>query len=236
MQKILIVGGVHWKKGKYVFQIFSHSIFLILRSFLKICFMYYCLNLNLLFRCTVRGDCQKASHSSPRWLSLGTGQQCIDFEQVLPDRIPINQMTTVHLTIRTLPELPAGANYKCVFGHAEPIDALMTGFGLSCPTPPVTERSNIPEGADHVLVPLSVRSSETNKDFVSRNFAFFDCSRHSVCTECVKSQWACSWCVYDNKCTHNTSCQGIISGENVSILTITIFLTLNIHTDKYLIY
>ncbi|XP_018362597.1 PREDICTED: plexin-B [Trachymyrmex cornetzi] len=174
----------------------------------------YCGWCSLEKRCTVRGDCQKASHSSPRWLSLGTGQQCIDFEQVLPDRMPINQMTTVQLTIRTLPELPTGANYKCVFGNAEPIDALMTGFGLSCPTPPVVERPSIPEGADHVLVPLSVRSSETNKDFVSRNFAFFDCSRHTVCTECVKSQWACSWCVYDNKCTHNTSCQGIISGEN----------------------
>ncbi|EZA53760.1 Plexin-B [Ooceraea biroi] len=174
----------------------------------------YCGWCSLEKRCTVRGDCQKASHSSPRWLSLGTGQQCIDFEQVLPDRMPINQMTTVQLTIRTLPELPAGANYKCVFGNAEPIDALMTGFGLSCPTPPVMERPSIPEGVDHALVPLSVRSSETNKDFVSRNFAFFDCSRHTVCTECVKSQWACSWCVYDNKCTHNTSCQGIISGEN----------------------
>ncbi|XP_033220264.1 plexin-B [Belonocnema kinseyi] len=176
----------------------------------------YCGWCSLEKRCTVRRACQKASRSSPRWLSLGTGQQCIDFEQVLPDRIPINQMTTVQLTIRTLPELPSGTNYKCVFGTAEPIDAIMTGFGLSCPTPMTLSRPNIPEGTDHVLVPLSVRSSETNKDFVSRNFAYFDCSRHTVCTECVKSQWACSWCVYDNKCTHNTSgCQGnIISGEN----------------------
>ncbi|XP_012278173.1 plexin-B isoform X2 [Orussus abietinus] len=176
----------------------------------------YCGWCSLEKRCTVRGACQKASQSSPRWLSLGTGQQCIDFEQVLPDRIPINQMTTVQLTIRTLPELPAGANYKCVFGNADPIDALMTGFGLSCPTPPVAGRPSIPDESDHVLVPLSVRSSETNKDFVSRNFAYFDCSRHSVCLDCVKSQWACSWCVYDNRCTHNTSgCQGnVISGEN----------------------
>lgn len=167
----------------------------------------------------MRGACQKASHSSPRWLSLGTGQQCIDFEQVLPDRIPINQMTTVQLSIRTLPELPTGANYKCVFGNAEPIDALMTGFGLSCPTPPVIGRPGIPETTDHVLVPLSVRSSETNKDFVSRNFAYYDCSRHTMCSECVTSQWACSWCVYENKCTHNTSCcQGnVISGENVGV-------------------
>lgn len=47
------------------------------------------------YSCTIRSACQKASHSSPRWLSLGTGQQCIDFEQILPDRIPITQMTTV---------------------------------------------------------------------------------------------------------------------------------------------
>ncbi|XP_012258448.2 plexin-B isoform X2 [Athalia rosae] len=176
----------------------------------------YCGWCSLEKRCTVRGDCQKASHSSPRWLSLGTGQQCIDFEQVLPDRIPINQMTTVQLTIRTLPELPIGANYKCVFGNAEPIDALMTGFGLSCPTPPVLGRPSIPDETDHVLVPLSVRSSETNKDFVSRNFAYYDCSKHTMCSECVRSQWACSWCVYENKCTHNTTCcQGnVISGEN----------------------
>nr|CAD7429272.1 unnamed protein product [Timema monikensis] len=172
------------------------------------------------FLCTVRSTCQKASHSLPRWLSLGTGQQCIDFEQVLPDRIPINQMTMVQLTIRTLPELPFGAKYKCVFGAADPIDATVTAFGLSCPTPGVVGRPVISDTLDHVFVPLSVRSSETNKDFVSRNFAYYDCGRHTTCMECVKSQWACNWCVYENKCTHNTSsCQrNVVSGENVSML------------------
>ncbi|KAF7989546.1 hypothetical protein HCN44_008220 [Aphidius gifuensis] len=176
----------------------------------------YCGWCSLEKRCTIRGACQKASRSSPRWLSLSTGQQCIDFEQILPDRLPIKQMSKVQLTIRTLPELPSGANYKCVFGNAEPVNALMTGYGLICTVPSINQRPNIPEDTDHIYVPLSVRSSETNKDFVSRNFAYFDCSRHTVCTECVKAQWACSWCVYDNKCTHNTSgCQGnIISGDN----------------------
>ncbi|KAF2885610.1 hypothetical protein ILUMI_20552 [Ignelater luminosus] len=176
----------------------------------------YCGWCSLEKKCTVRSACQKASHSSPRWLSLGTGQQCIDFEQVLPDRIPINQMTTVRLTIRTLPELPYGAKYKCVFGSAEPIDAVVTDFGLSCPTPDIINRPQITGKQDHVLVPLSVRSSETNKDFVSRNFAYYDCSKHTTCMDCVKSQWACNWCIYENKCTHNTSnCQRtVISGEN----------------------
>ncbi|KAF7286951.1 hypothetical protein GWI33_002800 [Rhynchophorus ferrugineus] len=176
----------------------------------------YCGWCSLEKRCTVRSACQKASHSAPRWLSLGTGQQCIDFEQVLPERIPIKSMTTVRLTIRTLPELPSGAKYKCVFGSSEPIDAQVTEFGLSCPTPDVSRRPKIPPKMDHILVPLSVRSSETNKDFVSRNFAYYDCSKHSTCGECVRSKWACNWCVYENKCTDNaSSCQrNIISGEN----------------------
>ncbi|XP_014294701.1 plexin-B isoform X1 [Halyomorpha halys] len=176
----------------------------------------YCGWCSLERRCTVRSACRKASHSAPRWLSYGTGQQCIDFEQILPDKIPITQMTTVHLTIRTLPELPVGAKYRCVFGEAEPLDAGVTPQGLTCPTPNVKSRPLIPNGKDHILVPLSVRSSETNKDFVSRNFAFYDCSSHTKCISCVHSQWGCSWCVYENKCTHNTSlCQKIIvSGEN----------------------
>lgn len=122
----------------------------------------YCGWCSLEKRCTVRSACQKASHSAPRWLSLGTGQQCIDFEQVLPERIPINQMTTVRLTIRTLPELPYGAKYKCVFGSSDPIDAQVTEFGLSCPTPDVSRRPKIPPKMDHILVPLSVRSSGPN--------------------------------------------------------------------------
>lgn len=74
---------------------------------------------------------------------------------------------------------------------------------------------------DHILVPLSVRSSETNKDFVSRSFAFYDCTKHETCRTCVKSQWMCNWCIYDNKCVHNTSnCRNtgnVINRENVSI-------------------
>ncbi|XP_066158609.1 plexin-B [Euwallacea fornicatus] len=176
----------------------------------------YCGWCSLEKRCTVRTACQKASHSAPRWLSLGTGQQCIDFEQVQPERIPINQMTTVRLTIRTLPELPHGAKYKCVFGLSEPIDAQVTDYGLSCSTPDISRRPKIPPNMDHILVPLSVRSSETNKDFVSRNFAYYDCEKHTTCGECVRSKWACNWCVYENRCTHNISnCQrNVISGEN----------------------
>ncbi len=125
----------------------------------------------------------------------------------------------MHLTIRTLPDLPTGAKYRCVFGGAEPVDAKVTNFGLTCPTPSIAFRPRIPQGQDHIYVPLSVRSTETNKDFVSRSFAYFNCSSHEKCLDCVKSNWACDWCLYQNECVHNASqCQGtIISGEQVSI-------------------
>ncbi|XP_053684363.1 plexin-B isoform X2 [Sabethes cyaneus] len=155
-------------------------------------------------RCTVRNECQKDT-STARWLSISTGQQCIDFEMVSPDKIPINQMTIVNLVIRTLPELPYNSKYKCVFGNASPIDANVTSDGIVCTTPPIDSRPVLNANSDHVLVPLSVRSSETNKDFVSRNFAFYDCSRHTNCRNCLRSKWNCNWCVYDNKCVSNSS-------------------------------
>ncbi|XP_066956195.1 plexin-B-like isoform X2 [Macrobrachium rosenbergii] len=176
----------------------------------------YCGWCSLEKRCTVQSACQKATFSSPRWLSFGSGQQCIDFEMILPDRLPIDHDATVQLTIRTLPELPVGAKYQCVWGSAPPEDALVTPSGLRCMTPPHSHRPAIGVHRDHVLVPLAVRSSETNKDFVSRNFAFYDCSRHNTCGTCVKSDWACNWCIYENTCTHNTSAcrRTVISGEN----------------------
>uniref|UniRef100_A0A182RW53 Sema domain-containing protein n=1 Tax=Anopheles funestus TaxID=62324 RepID=A0A182RW53_ANOFN len=164
----------------------------------------YCGWCSLEKRCTVRTACQKDT-SAARWLSIGTGQQCIDFEMVAPDRVPVGQMSVVRLVIKTLPELPHNAQYRCVFGNATPIDANVTKEGLICTTPPVGERPTIPDGQDHVLVPLSVRSSETNKDFVSRSFAFYDCTSHDTCRKCLVSNWGCHWCIYDNRCAFNTT-------------------------------
>ncbi|KAH8252435.1 hypothetical protein KR038_011503 [Drosophila bunnanda] len=158
-------------------------------------------------RCTVRSTCKRDTSAS-RWLSLGSGQQCIDFESIIPEKIPISELTNLQLIIRTLPE-PFNAKYRCVFGNSTPIDAeiLENGAGLACATPPLDQRPIIPSNTDHVLVPLSVRSSETNKDFVSRSFAFFDCSHHGNCQECVQSSWGCNWCIFDNKCVHHKSQQ-----------------------------
>ena len=124
-------------------------------------------------------------------------------------------LSQIYLGIRALPPLPAGAKYQCVFGAAPPVDAAATARGLRCPAPPLRLRPPLAAAAassqtasgDHVTVPLSVRSSETSKDFVTRPFVYYDCGRHAACGACVTSQWHCSWCVYDNKCvSDNTTC------------------------------
>lgn len=119
------------------------------------------------------------------------------------------------------PNLPgAGAKYKCVFGNMPPIEAELKPDGLECKTPPVEYRLKIPPDQDHVQVDLAVRSAETNKDFVSRTFSFFNCSRHTRCRSCVKSAWGCNWCVHENRCVHDSlSCNSssIVTGEKVAL-------------------
>ena len=123
----------------------------------------------------------------------------------------------IDLSIRALPPLPSGAKYQCVFGSAPPVDAAATVRGLRCPAPPLGRRPPVPPSADHVTVPLSVRSSETKKDFVTRQFVYFDCSRHAMCGACVTSQWQCSWCVYDNKCVNdNTTCRNDVISAGIA--------------------
>ncbi|KAF8794646.1 Plexin-B like protein [Argiope bruennichi] len=179
----------------------------------------YCGWCSLEKRCTVKAACQNATlttdSSSPRWLSLNT-QQCIDFQAIRPEHLPRNSLSVVELVINQLPQLPYGAHYMCVFGSSTPVQAKVTDQGLACLAPVLAERPPIPKGKDHVSVDLAVRSSETNKDFLNRLFAFYDCTVHKTCTSCVTSSWACSWCPHENKCTHNvTTCsRTVISGEN----------------------
>ncbi|KPM08391.1 hypothetical protein QR98_0069080, partial [Sarcoptes scabiei] len=77
-----------------------------------------------------------------------------------------------------LPPLPYGSNYLCVFDQTPPIPASVTRNGLTCPTPSIEQRPEIPFDKDHVNVEVAVRSSETDTDFIHRSFIFYDCTRH----------------------------------------------------------
>ncbi|KAH9425398.1 hypothetical protein DERP_006006 [Dermatophagoides pteronyssinus] len=159
---------------------------------------------------------QKSVFSTPRWLSLETSQ-CIDFQAIKPEFISINLLAPVELIINQLPQLPYGANYLCIFEQqGQPIQAIVTRNGLICQTPPIHLRPKIPNGYDHINIDVSVRSSETDTDFIHRSFIYFDCSLHKSCKSCVTSAWDCNWCMHENLCTFNTSLctRRMIVGEN----------------------
>uniref|UniRef100_A0A182IUT7 Plexin TIG domain-containing protein n=1 Tax=Anopheles atroparvus TaxID=41427 RepID=A0A182IUT7_ANOAO len=78
---------------------------------------------------------------------------------ILPDTIfaPTNNhlyvlsgrsTSVVRIVIKTLPELPHNAQYRCVFGNATPIYANVMKEGLLCTISPVNERPTIGDGLD----------------------------------------------------------------------------------------
>ncbi|RWS11985.1 plexin B-like protein [Dinothrombium tinctorium] len=142
----------------------------------------YCGWCSLEKRCTVKAVCYNTtgwgsydkSSSNSRWLSLDT-QQCIGFQSIRPERLPITKVETIELAINELPRLPSTAHYLCVFGDGPPIPAKVTRKGLLCTTPPPHLRPKIPAGKDHVVVDLAVRSTETKTDFLHRPYDNFHC-------------------------------------------------------------
>ncbi|XP_022111254.1 plexin-B-like [Acanthaster planci] len=121
------------------------------------------------------------------------------------------------VTLQKLPQLHDGHHYVCRFGDI--FDYQATNYNkdsLACRTPPQDNLPPLPTGEDHVIVSLSVMSMETGVNFVSIDLSFYECGTHTSCVSCVGSDWACNWCVYENRCTHNDS---ICSKPNEIIVT-----------------
>ncbi|XP_077867408.1 plexin-B-like [Saccoglossus kowalevskii] len=127
----------------------------------------------------------------------------------------------ITLSVTQLPdERDITPAYHCKFGGIFITPAVQSGNALTCDTPLIDIRPNIPSGQDSVAVQLSVKSMETTIEFVHTEFYFFNCSALDSCTECVSSNWACDWCIYENKCAHESSTcaeddsSKIVVGEN----------------------
>ncbi|XP_038069370.1 plexin-B-like [Patiria miniata] len=178
----------------------------------------YCGWCTLERRCTRYSDCPSPDVST-RWLAYNSAQ-CININDVAPyDNLPITvDEQQITLTVQQLPDLGTGQSYECHFGSFES-PATKNGEVLECTSPPSDGIHAIPQGDDAVHVDLSVESSETSVQFIDTDFYFYECSTHTSCVSCVGSRWACDWCVFDNRCTHeNSTCtranEIIITGDN----------------------
>ncbi|ESO84358.1 hypothetical protein LOTGIDRAFT_168803 [Lottia gigantea] len=169
-------------------------------------------------KCSPTTDCQ-IKDQSMRWLSY-SGQQCTNITQVVPSKIQKGRgITTQELKVSIAYLPPIDENeLKCVFtsyeiGNKRPVvlktqgKPLLQG-GVRCDTPMPNKLPPIPTGKDHIVMKLSIQSKE--KDVVSTNFTFFDCSLHDSCTRCTLSDFPCTWCVQSHICTYepDQECQG----------------------------
>ncbi|XP_038069360.1 plexin-B-like [Patiria miniata] len=169
-------------------------------------------------RCTRYSDCLSPDVST-RWLAYNAAQ-CINITEVAPyDNLPItvNEQQII-LTVQQLPDLGTGQSYECHFGSFESSASKIDEM-LECTSPPSDGIPAIPQGDDAVHVDLGVESSETSVQFIDTDFYFYECSTHTSCVSCVGSRWACDWCVFENRCSHESSTctrpnEIIITGDN----------------------
>ncbi|XP_038069308.1 plexin-A4-like [Patiria miniata] len=178
----------------------------------------YCGWCTLERRCTRYAD-RPSPDVSTRWLAYNAAQ-CINITDVAPyDNLPITVTEQqITLTVQQLPDLVTGQSYECHFGSFQS-PATKNGEVLECTSPPSDGIPAIPQGDDAVHVDLSVESSETSVQFIDTDFYFYECSTHTSCVSCVGSRWACDWCVFENRCTHESSTctranEIIITGDN----------------------
>ncbi|XP_038069418.1 plexin-A4-like [Patiria miniata] len=178
----------------------------------------YCGWCTLERRCTRYADCPSPDVST-RWLAYNAAQ-CINITDVAPyDNLPITVTEQpIILTVQQLPDLGTGQSYECHFGSFQS-PATKNGEVLECTSPPSDGIPAIPQGDDEVRVGLGVESSETLVQFIDTDFYFYECSTHTSCVSCVGSRWACDWCVFENRCTHESSTctranEIIITGDN----------------------
>ncbi|XP_060592222.1 plexin-A1-like isoform X2 [Ruditapes philippinarum] len=163
-------------------------------------------------RCTQQQHCRVSS--SDRWLYGPPGQTCVAITDVSPRTVSVSASAILYLTIYQLPD---GSNYTCVFPELNKTSpAQVWSYGVYCEAPDITGSGIIVDGSQAMTIALN--SSETGKLFLAQNFTYFNCSSFSSCSQCTNNSWSCDWCIYDNRCVHDSVnfCQpGVVLSKSV---------------------
>lgn len=164
-------------------------------------------------RCSQQQNCRVSS--SDRWLYGPPGQTCVAITDVSPRTVSVSASATLYLTIYQLPD---GSNYTCVFPELNKTSpAQVWSYGVFCEAPDVTGTGISVTGSQ--VMTIALNSSETGKLFLAQNFTYFNCSSFTSCSGCTNNSWSCDWCIYDNKCVHDSInfCQpGVVLSKSYS--------------------
>ncbi|XP_007953477.1 plexin-B1 [Orycteropus afer afer] len=169
----------------------------------------YCGWCVLLGRCSRRSECSRGQ-GPERWLwSFQPELGCLRVATMNPANISREEKKEIFLSVPDLPPLWPGESYSCHFGeHQSP--ALLTGSGVTCPSPDPSEAPALLRGADHISVNVELRFGTVV--IAKAVLPFYDCVAvtelrpSAQCQACVSSRWGCNWCIWQHLCTHKASC------------------------------
>ncbi|CAC5406679.1 PLXNA [Mytilus coruscus] len=153
-------------------------------------------------RCTLKSNCSMTDQRSDRWKIM---TNCTAIENISPPMASSTEDITLYMAII---DIPRDTNYSCVFDFGDKQQATPArffDFGISCKTPQIFSLGVDFEPTGSKNATLSIRSEETKKLFVSRYFTFYNCGSFTSCTSCTDNNYACNWCIYENKCTFRTN-------------------------------
>ena len=139
-----------------------------------------------------------------QWFS-STPRQCSHVEAVIPSSISLPFTTGsshLNLVISSLPTLPNGESFVCVYANTTVVKAKSNSRGLQCPIPKseifLNYLSSLTSGnATRDSVQLDIRFATLDTSLVSTQVRLLDCSREATCHDCTRHS-ECSWCMDSN--------------------------------------
>ena len=160
-----------------------------------------------------------------QWFS-STPRQCSHVEAVIPSSISLPFTTGsshLNLVISSLPTLPNGESFVCVYANTTVVKAKSNSRGLQCPIPKseifLNYLSSLTSGnATRDSVQLDIRFATLDTSLVSTQVRLLDCSREATCHDCTRHS-ECSWCMDSNSCVakREGSCYQFVRGPHDGI-------------------
>uniref|UniRef100_A0AAY4D4M8 Sema domain-containing protein n=1 Tax=Denticeps clupeoides TaxID=299321 RepID=A0AAY4D4M8_9TELE len=162
----------------------------------------YCGWCTLESRCSLKGECSRGN--TPRaWIGIEEGAgQCPSMTLTPPEISVSADVKDMGILIDgSVPDL-RGALVECDYGTGRSTRAtvhLESGPAQiqTCPLLPRDQYPSIPQGRDHIIVPVAIRVDGVS--VVSGSFVIYDCERtgeinqKTGCSSCLSTKWRCFW-------------------------------------------
>ncbi|QQP35343.1 PlexinBlike, partial [Caligus rogercresseyi] len=151
-------------------------------------------------KCSLRSLCEK---EDSQWFAPGgVNNRCIHLEKISPSALSVSHtVEKIHLHVTSLPTLPLGQKFLCVFNDELRLEAEHVPTGLDCPNP--LSSGNRWRSMDNISLSLAFTGSRTTL-LESTSIPLYDCSTQKSCRQC-SATYDCLWCMETSTCLSSQS-------------------------------